>query len=516
MRLPSPKGFPVTSGRRLERQTLPYATSGPLHPLAFRPCFLAALAILCLQSLPGLRCAAAERDPAAALRPILSDKSLARAAVGISIRRLGETPEKSEPVFRQNAGMPMIPASNAKILTTSAALHTLGADFKFRTMLVSRGRDLILVGDGDPTFGDAELLRRVDWTATTVFRQWAKGLKDAGFSAFNNLIVDDGVFDETFIHPEWPADQLDRDYCAPVGGMNLNVGCIHVSVRPTAGQLVSFSTDPETDYVRVDNSCASGGANAVILTRRPGTNQIVLKGSHPPRGKTELSITIHDPGLYAGTVLAEILRAAGMTMDGKVVREGTHRRRIIGEKPEAPYVILAIHETDLPTVVTRANKESVNVYAESLCKRMGHAATSQPGSWTNGPAAIGAFLNRIGVEASHFHLDDGSGMSRRNRVSADAIVKVLEYNYHSRQRDAFIGTLAVGGEDGTLEQWFGNGLEGRVFAKTGYISGVRALSGYLKGRDGNWYAFSILMNDLTNTPRAKQLLQEIVKALDGR
>jgi D-alanyl-D-alanine carboxypeptidase/D-alanyl-D-alanine-endopeptidase (penicillin-binding protein 4) len=123
-------------------------------------------------------------------------------------------------------------------------------------------------------------------------------------------------------------------------------------------------------------------------------------------------------------------------------------------------------------------------------------------------------LKRIGVPTDQFTLDDGSGLSRENRLSAHALCEVLKHKYHGRDRDVFLNSLAIAGEDGTLEDRFRNGLKGRVFGKSGYINGVSALSGYLKAKDGRHYAFSILMNGISTNWTAKQLQESIVKAID--
>jgi D-alanyl-D-alanine carboxypeptidase/D-alanyl-D-alanine-endopeptidase (penicillin-binding protein 4) len=156
----------------------------------------------------------------------------------------------------------------------------------------------------------------------------------------------------------------------------------------------------------------------------------------------------------------------------------------------------------------------VNVYAESLCKRLGAASSGQSGSSESGTAAVGTFLKRIGIAEGEFKIDDGCGLSRENRVSANAIVQILQTNFASNYRDVFLNSLSVGGKDGTLDNRFG-AMRGRVMAKTGYIANVSALSGYLKGRDEKWYAFSILMNNVPAgaNGRAKQLQESIVKAI---
>jgi D-alanyl-D-alanine carboxypeptidase/D-alanyl-D-alanine-endopeptidase (penicillin-binding protein 4) len=181
-------------------------------------------------------------------------------------------------------------------------------------------------------------------------------------------------------------------------------------------------------------------------------------------------------------------------------------------------VLLAQNTTSIATVIDRANKDSMNLYAESLCKRLGFAKTGQPGSWQNGPAAVSAFLKSIGVAGDEFTLNDGCGLSKKNAISAHAISTVLQHMYFSKDHQIYIDSLSIAGVDGTLDDRFrGSSLRGRVFAKSGFVNGVSSLSGFFKGQDDNWYAFSILMNGIPpkSNSMIKPLQERIVKAADA-
>jgi D-alanyl-D-alanine carboxypeptidase/D-alanyl-D-alanine-endopeptidase (penicillin-binding protein 4) len=166
--------------------------------------------------------------------------------------------------------------------------------------------------------------------------------------------------------------------------------------------------------------------------------------------------------------------------------------------------------------MARANKDSINVYAEALCKRVGAAASGEPGSWKNGTTAIAEYLTRIGVPATEYKLDDGCGLSKENTVSANALCRILAHNWHNpATKDAYFASMSIAGKDGTLEHRFaGTDLRGRVFGKSGFVNNVRTLSGYLQAKDGNWYVFSILINQLADTVTGKNLQELIVKAVD--
>jgi D-alanyl-D-alanine carboxypeptidase/D-alanyl-D-alanine-endopeptidase (penicillin-binding protein 4) len=457
-------------------------------------------------------CSSLRADLNSDIRAALQDKALTKGEVSVEILRLdAESAKPQAAVFRHNSDVPLMPASNLKLVTTSAFLDHFGSDFKFRTTLARRGDDLILIGDGDPSFGDAELLKRAGWESSTVFANWADMLKKRGITSVRNVVVDDSIFDENFVHPNWPVKQQHFRYVAGVGGMNFNANSLDFYLRVGAsGAAVSYSTDPTTSYASIKNECVTGNENAVWLSRTPNTNLIDLKGQTNASNMVPVSVTIHDPPMYTATVLAETLEAHGIKVTGKPERERGAREKLGKDD------ILAIHETPVATVLARANKDSMNLYAEAMCKRLGADVSRASGSWENGTAAMGAFVKSCGVTESEFNFDDGCGLSRKNGVSANAIARVLARSFSSKDHDIFLASLSVAGFDGTLDNRFKDSdLRGRVHAKSGFISGVSALSGYVKTKDGSWYAFSILMNGVGDVATCKQLQERIVKAIDN-
>jgi D-alanyl-D-alanine carboxypeptidase/D-alanyl-D-alanine-endopeptidase (penicillin-binding protein 4) len=458
---------------------------------------------------------AARADLSDDIKVILRDKYLNKADLSIAVAKLGSAQDATKVIYKLDSDIPLIPASNLKLLTTSAFLDHFGSDFKFHTVLLMKENDLFLIGDGDPTLGDVEMLKKLGWDVDTVFKAWAEDLKKRGVNSVRNVVVDDSVFDEEFIHPHWLSRYAGSRYSAQIAGVTLNANCVDFWVKATSpGQTVGFVMDPDTRYVSVKNQCITGKSNSVGVTRPPGKNDLTLRGEVNTNLGEPISVPIQDPPMFAATVLAETLARSGVTVAGSVSRDRTVRDKHAIDP--AGWSVVAALDTKLATVLDRANKDSMNLYAESMCKRLGNAVSGLPGSWANGTAAVGAFLKSIGVPESHFHLDDGCGLSRENTVSSDALLQVLSYNFHGKNRETFLASLAVAGADGTFEKRFKNNLRGRVFGKSGYVSGVSALSGYLKAQDGEWYAFSILMNGLgegTNST-AKTLQEKIVAAID--
>ncbi len=453
------------------------------------------------------------------IRAVLRDKLLEKATVGVEIIRIGPDPTV---LFRHHHDVPLIPASNLKIVTTAASLERLGPNFQFRTVLAIRGDDVAIIGDGDPTVGDLELLKKAGWEIDTLFKQWSEVLKDRGMTRVNHVVVDDSVFDDVAFHPSWPLNQEHRRYMSQVWGLSLNTNLVELWVTPTnMGEAVRFRVDPATKYVTIRNRCVTGSENAISLTRPRNSNDLTLAGQTTGTRPVAVQVTIHDGPMYAGTVFLETLERTGVEVRGGVVRDRNVRASIVNNTDgESRWTIVAIHETPLQTVLDRANKDSNNLYAESLCKRMGFASTNAGGSWQSGIGVMTDFLTTtVGVKQGEFQFDDASGLSRKNTISANALAQVLTYMHQSPLRDRWIASLAVAGVDGTLDDRFRTtDLRGRVYAKSGFISGVSSLSGYVRGKDDKWYAFSILMNGIPegNNSGAKQLQERIVRAVDAQ
>lgn len=449
---------------------------------------------------------------------VLADPYLNRVQAGVKVVRLGATPQENVTLYERSARTPLIPASNLKLITTAAALEGLGRDFQFRTLLVQNGNRLAIVGDGDPTLGDAELLKKVGWQSTTLFKTWADALASRGGPVRDQVLFDDSIFDDQFVHPNWPGDQIHKRYVAGVAGLNFNANCLDFYLKPKgAGAIVDYVVDPAADYAPIENNCVLGSRNAVWLSRAAGSSTIILRGQTNGANVEPISVTVDNPPLLAATVLRSELTKAGVVKAPRPTRDPNIRAAIT---PAGEWQVLAVHETPIAQVLGRANKDSMNLYAEALCKRLGAARTpTEPGSWKTGTAALGAYLRSIGVPADEFSLDDGCGLSRRNTLSPNAIVQVLSHEHFSGGRETFISSLAIAGVDGTLKDRFDTfpGLQQRVFGKSGFIDGVSSLSGYLRSRDGQTtYAFSIMFNGIakgTNST-AKRLQERIVAAIE--
>jgi len=346
--------------------------------------------------------------------------------------------------------------------------------------------DVRVVGHGDPTIGG----RFHDGSATAVLQDWAADLKRAGIKTIHgNLIFEHGYFDAEYIHPTWPIDQLTAWYEAPVAAFSMQEGCVEVRVLPSrpGGQCV-VQLEPPTNFLQVHNSCRTG-RGLPFITRVRGTNTIIVRGGVPARsGATEVFVTLDNPVGYFASVTNETFQRNGIRIDGQIV--------LTPHDPRTDWRLVTKHSTPLSILVYVINKKSQNHYAEQVVKMIG-AEMGKEGSWQTGTSEVKEWLTtKVGVPANEFMPTDGSGMSRNNRASANAFISLLRYMWKSPWREEFVSSLPYSGDP---DSKFGHRLRAapyarQVYAKTGYISGVIGLSGYVHTQSGKVYAFSFLFN----------------------
>ncbi|MCJ7729663.1 MAG: D-alanyl-D-alanine carboxypeptidase/D-alanyl-D-alanine-endopeptidase [Sedimentisphaerales bacterium] len=408
-------------------------------------------------------------------------------------------------VYQYNETKPLLPASNMKVITTAAALKYLGPDYQYKTQIGLCGDTLIVFASGDPLLGDkitdAEHNRKPGW----IFESIAAALKQNGVTAVNDIIVDSTVFDDQRVHPNWPAKELNRWYACEVAGLNFNANCIDISAENINGKTTVF-IDPPNNFIKIINKVTpiSNGKSILNAYRTKETNKIVVEGKCRDK-MGPFAIAIEQPPALFGSLLAENLTKAGIAVNGRIIG---------GKKDEnCDFKLLYEHTTPITDCLKRCNRDSFGLAAESLLKTI--AARSEPdkknGSWAKGRTLISQYLLELGIPEEEFYIDDGSGLSKENRLSANTLTAVLLDVYKSRQWPLFRDSLAVGGVDGTITNRFKEEkYKGRILGKTGYIAGVRAFSGVCNTASGD-YIFSILTNN--SNPESRNAINDIVKAI---
>jgi D-alanyl-D-alanine carboxypeptidase/D-alanyl-D-alanine-endopeptidase (penicillin-binding protein 4) len=425
---------------------------------------------------------------------------LRKSEFSVVVEKVGET----NPVVAVNADRPLILASTTKLFTSAAALDRLGPDYAFRTRLYRDapiGPDgvlngsLVVMGGGDPALSG----RLYDEDPLAVFRPWAESLAQRGLKTVRDgLLLDVSFFDDVTVHPDWPVEQEQKWYQAPVSALSYNDNVVLVrasaGLRPGAPALLGFYPAGPPLLSLISRVVTDWRNRTWVGVHRDSGSRTVVAAGRVGRNRTWTGdVTVPDPPLYFAAGFTQVLRENGIT----VAAPPTELTQApAGPNPFPGRVLLHTHETPLLPVLAVCNKRSQSFFAEQILKTLG-AERRGKGSWENGRAEVADFLRSLGLDPSRYELADGSGRSRSNRTSATAYVEFLQALATKWSRfEAFRPTLAISGDpDGTLRgRLIGDSVRGKVFAKTGNISGVVTFCGYVTAQSGQTYAFSILMN----------------------
>jgi D-alanyl-D-alanine carboxypeptidase/D-alanyl-D-alanine-endopeptidase (penicillin-binding protein 4) len=434
----------------------------------------------------------------AAIDTLLPDTLFPPANVALKIVSL----EDDAVLYELNPHMQFNPASNEKLFTSAAALTLLGESFPLTTVL---GADtstatLYLKGCGDPLLSTADLdsLARAIGPLLPPKTSW-------------KLVYDESFFDANYWGEGWGWDDEPSYYQPFLTPLILNNNTVTVRAQAGAapGDSVRVTVDPPTSFVTVVNSgrtVADTAVNPLRISRKPRdtSNSILISGDMVPGNKGAREVlTVWDPGRYTATVFAELLRSRNVTVS-----------TIVADTipPYATEVMRYSHRLD--SAVTFLNKESDNLTAETLLKLLARENRGVQGSAGVGVSVLYTYLSSIGIDTMKIAIVDGSGLSRMNLTSASAITRVLTTMYYDRRHaNTFLSSLPIAGVDGTLaNRMKGTPAAGNLRAKTGTLSGVTALSGYVMTADGKPLAFSMMMQNFSTSSRDYRLAQDRIGA----
>lgn len=419
-----------------------------------------------------------------------------------------------------NAEKLIRPASNLKLLTSATVLDELGPGYTYKTRMYGMGKQvgdtwqgsIIFRGMGDPsisgTFYNEDRLYVLD--------EFYQALKEQGISKIEgNLIGNDAYFDSKPYPDGWSWDDLSFYYAVPINALSFNNNTVDLTVYANGdvGDTPAIEWFPfDTDYVEFVNNQTITPAKATYdeyYQRLLGTNTIIL-GSTLPQGyveKEELSIS--NPPLYFLDTIKKYFEDGGIEVKGHLIVESN-----VHDWDAASHKQLGVHESHpLSDLLEQLNKESSNFYAEMLLKTAAAEHFNTQGSTELGISLMESFAATVGINTSDLSISDGSGMSATNLISTCDLSRLLVAMSEHQYFDAFRNSLPIAGRDGSLEHRFNNtALEGRLRAKTGYVSGVRALSGYLKTKSNKTLIFSIATNHYTVDTSYIDSIQEAILA----
>lgn len=486
------------------------------------PLFLALLAASCLGTRLPARPETAP-DPRARLQARfhehLAQSQFAHARWGILITPL--SPDAA-PWFETNAHVLLPPASNAKLFTAALALDRLGPEARIQTSLHARRApsrsgtlrgDLVLYGRGDfswaARFHDGDYTPSLD-PLVQLFRQ--AGIRKVSGS----LIADTTFFTGPPYGNNWSWDDLQFYYGAEASALTVEDNTLDLECRPGrhAGDPCQILPKPPTRFLTFLNhttTAPTNGPRHLQLYRAPASRQVHVFGQLP-LGSTPWidAVSVPQPGLWLLTLLQERLKTQGIRLAGPLQLRAWPDPSPLAEPPQNWSELARIESPPVRDLVRRMMKPSQNQYAQLLLLQVG-ARTSLPPNpnpstlrttEAAGLDALQQFVRTAGLNPAEVRLDEGSGLSRTARLTPAALVGLLQFMHHHPAADAFRDSLPIAGVDGTLRNRLkGTPAEGNLTAKTGSLSGVYTLSGYVRTRDGTALAFSFMLND-PNRPSA--------------
>ncbi|MBN4077408.1 D-alanyl-D-alanine carboxypeptidase/D-alanyl-D-alanine-endopeptidase [Sulfobacillus acidophilus] len=439
------------------------------------------------------------------------------ANIGVKIVSL----TNNKTIFAHNSKRLFMPASALKLFTTAAALHYLGPSFRFKSEIYTSsvsedGKDLkniYLKGYGDPSFSENDL-------SQIVARLSQMGVQ----KITGNIVVDSSYFDNMPWGKGWMWDDLIHGYSAPISAVNLNNNRIVLRATPgffiKSGAKIAFW--PNSQYFTIKNSSqtVAMGENSLkfvlnepkkvadwpvadFLGLKKSTSIEVLGNILPSSAAKYKSYAVFDSSYFVGFLLKEKLQQANIKFDGDIKKAAT---------PKKPATLLIKHESKpLYEIINNINKYSNNHATDCLVKAIGaYLNPNEPGSFAGGAAGIIKFLGeQVIIPKEEINIFDGSGASRYSLVSANSLVKLLQYVHNNFEiGPEFIASLPIAGVDGSLsERMTEEPLYKRIRAKTGTMTSVSTLAGFLTTKNDT-YAFAILINNSTNNQKQLYVLQE--------
>jgi len=467
----------------------------------------AVLGVACATLLAACRAAAPSIAPAPPAPPplvslrrdidaVLAQPALEHGYWAVLVKSLAS----AETLYERDVRKLLMPASTMKIVTLAAAAAKLGWSFTFATDLFAAGPidngtlrgDLVVVGSGDPSITTQD--------ADAMFAEWAERVKAAGIRTVAGRVVgDDNVFDDNELGFGWSWDDLADDYAAGVSALQFNENAVRVVVSPgpAAGDSAGVAISPAGSGLTVESAVTTAAApltTSIGVRRLPGSMRLALHGTIAVgAAPSTLTVSVDNPTLFFVSALRGALIAHGVDVRGPAVDVDDVR-----DPPARSGAPIAAHRSaPLSTLAVRLMKASQNLYAETLLKTLAAGAAGRPADAESGRNQVASILAAWGVGSDALIQRDGSGLSRYDYVTADALVTILAHvDRDEALRAPFEAALPIAGRDGTLaNRMKGTPAEGNARAKTGSMSNVRALAGYVTSASGEPLVFAMLANN---------------------
>lgn len=410
----------------------------------------------------------------------------------------------------------IIPASNQKLFTTAAVLDGLGSDFEYHTMIYRTGEitdsvlygDLIIRGVGDPTISG--ILYEDD--REYVLKSLNKQIKASGIKEISGkLIANDSYFDSMIYPKGWDWDDLAFYYGVEIAPLSFNNNAVDlvVTANGEVGERPSIQWFPyNTDYVTFENEQQIDSPSSEYdedYRKELGTNNFYLGSSLPKGYLEEESLAITDASLYFLDSFQKFLNRNGIITDGELEKQNVNINDYW-----STYPIVAVHTSQpLGELIEWTNKESDNFYTEMILKTLAAEVAGIPGTFENGIKEVRNFLGGLGIDTTYVIMKDGSGMASGNFTTTGILSEFLAKMRGHKDFNSFYRSMSVAGIDGTIAyRMKGTSLYNNFKGKSGYVGGVRTLSGYMTTSSGEQIIVSMSANNFIGKVRSIDAVHE--------
>lgn len=377
------------------------------------------------------------------------------------------------------------PASNAKLLSSYAALKALGPKFQYTTQIYQRRNDWIVRFSGDPSL------------TTSNVSALLEQIKKQGITTLSgNLVVDDTLYSDEPYSQGWMHDDLSWAYAAPVTTLTLDENAVSFLLTPgkTIGEIAKLKINNPTSFPgvtledRVVSVTPEKAENHCHLTMNIDALHYKFGGCWAvSESPTILKAAIQNPRAHFSALMPTLLKKAGIDFKGKVIYKKSDVKDL---------KLLAEHRSQpLKELLKPILSDSNNQYANALFKTLGYQTLGE-GTFQAGSLATKTFLKPTGIDTKQMKLQDGAGISYYNQISPHVFARLLQHIYHDPTiKTIFIDSLPISGQSGTLKYKLqAQNVNGRIKAKTGTMTGVTNLSGFLRTQSEKDITFSFMVN----------------------
>ncbi|WP_430132357.1 D-alanyl-D-alanine carboxypeptidase/D-alanyl-D-alanine endopeptidase [Neobacillus pocheonensis] len=448
---------------------------------------------------------------------LTAEPALQGALAGVSIRSASD----GKLLYQHQGDIRLRPASNMKLLTAAAAINVLGENYTFPTEVYADGPvknktlqgSLYLRGKGDPTLLKSD------------FDNLAAEIQKSGITKIKgNLIGDDSWYDDVRYSLDLPWSDEMTYYGAQISALtaspttDFDSGSVRVEVRPGIHRWdkPEVMVTPKTKYVKIVNQAITvqaDGKKKIIVEREHAKNTVLIKGTIPLKSKVEKEwVGVWDPSKYAVTLFQQSLTNHGISLAEKIR---------MGRVPDTARILSIHHSMPLSQMLVPFLKLSNNVHAEVLIKEMGRVVKGE-GSWEKGLEVMKSGVVKFGVSPNTMVIRDGSGISHVDLIPANQLSQLLFAVQKEKWFSSYLNALPLAGAQdkmvgGSLRNRLKSPeIQGKVRAKTGSLSTVSSLSGYVNTKSGQTLIFSILLNNLLDESKGKKIEDKIVTILTNQ